>query len=156
MMNDKKPPANAGSKQGSQWQKGQSGNPAGKAKGTRHKATIAAQALLDGEGEALTRRAIELAKGGDITALRLCLERIIPPRRDAPVVLDLPPIKTLADIVAAHAAVTETVAAGDLTPSQGAAMADILGGMGKAFELHDLDRRISALETQTATKGKQL
>ena len=57
---------------------GQSGNPKGKPKGARNKATLAAQSLLDGEAEALTRKAVELAKAGDMTALRLCLERVVP------------------------------------------------------------------------------
>jgi hypothetical protein len=43
---------------------------------------MAMEELLDGEGETLTRKAIELAKGGDIQALRLCMERLLPPRRD--------------------------------------------------------------------------
>ena len=58
---------------------GQSGNPAGKARGTRNKVTLAIEALLDGEAEALTRKAIELAKAGDMAALRLCLDRLAPP-----------------------------------------------------------------------------
>ena len=53
--------------------------------GARHKATVAAEALLDGEAEALTRKAVEMALAGDGTALRLCLDRIIPPRRERPV-----------------------------------------------------------------------
>ena len=60
---------------------GQSGNPAGKAKGTRNKVTLAIEALLDGEAEALTRKAIELAKAGDMAALRLCMDRLAPPRK---------------------------------------------------------------------------
>jgi hypothetical protein len=56
------------------WKKGESGNPAGKKPGTRHKATLAVERLLDGEGEELTRKAIELAKDGDLTALKLCLD----------------------------------------------------------------------------------
>jgi hypothetical protein len=64
----------------------------GKPKGTRHKATLAAMALLDGEAESLSRKAVELALQGDTTALRLCLERIAPPRKDAPVTFDLPPL----------------------------------------------------------------
>jgi hypothetical protein len=60
------------------WRKGVSGNPAGKPKGARHKTTLAVQALLDGEAEALTRKCIELAKEGDTTALRLCMERLAP------------------------------------------------------------------------------
>jgi Family of unknown function (DUF5681) len=55
--------------------KGQSGNPAGKPPGARHRATMAAEALLDGEVQALTRKAIERALEGDGVALRLCLER---------------------------------------------------------------------------------
>ena len=44
------------------WKKGESGNPAGKKTGTRHRTTLAVERLLDGEGEELTRKAIELAK----------------------------------------------------------------------------------------------
>ena len=58
-------PENTGAKQGGRFQKGRSGNPAGKPKGARHRATLAAEALLDGEAEALTRKAIELALAGD-------------------------------------------------------------------------------------------
>jgi hypothetical protein len=57
---------------------GKSGNPAGKLKGTRNKTTLAVEALLDGEAETITRKAIELAKEGNLTALRLCLDRIAP------------------------------------------------------------------------------
>jgi hypothetical protein len=60
---------------------GQSGDPAGKPKGARNRATVAAEALLEGEAEMLTRKAIELGLSGDTTALRLCLERLMPPRR---------------------------------------------------------------------------
>jgi len=74
--------------------KGQSGNPRGKPKGLRNRATIAAEALLDGEAEALTRKAVEMALGGDTVALRLCLERLMPPRRDRPVAVPLPQITT--------------------------------------------------------------
>ena len=65
------------------------GNP-GRPKGARHRITRAAEALLDGETEALTRKAIELALAGDGMALRLCLERILPPRKERPVDIELP------------------------------------------------------------------
>ena len=69
---------------------GRSGNPAGKAKGTRNRTTLAIEALLAGEAEELTRKAIEMAKEGDGPALRMCLDRLAPPRKDAPVCFDLP------------------------------------------------------------------
>src|SRR5262245_104266 len=76
---------------------GQSGNPAGKPKGTRHRATMFAQQLLDGEAEAMVRKVIEKAKQGDMIALRLCLDRIVPPRRDRPVHFEIPDLKFAED-----------------------------------------------------------
>jgi hypothetical protein len=70
---------------GRRFQPGVSGNPAGRPKGAKNKSTLAAEALLDGEAEALTRKAVEMALRGDTVALRLCLERLMPPRRDRPV-----------------------------------------------------------------------
>ena len=63
---------------------GQSGNPAGRPRGARNRATQAAEAILSGEAEALTRKAVELALAGDVTALRLCLERFCPLKEGAP------------------------------------------------------------------------
>ena len=63
----------------SKFKSGQSGNPSGRPKGALNKATLATQALLDGEAEALTRKVVELAKEGNLAALRLCLERLLPP-----------------------------------------------------------------------------
>src|SRR6056297_858504 len=73
------------------------GNP-GRPRGARNRATQAALALLDGEAEALSRKAVELALGGDPTALRLCLERIAPPRKDAPVSFEVPEMTSAADV----------------------------------------------------------
>jgi hypothetical protein len=55
---------------------GKSGNPSGKPKGARNKTTLAMEKLLDDDAATITSKAIELAKNGDLTALRLCLERI--------------------------------------------------------------------------------
>ena len=74
----------------------QPGNP-GRPKGARHKATLAAEALLDGEAEGLTRKAVEAALGGDMAALRLCLDRIVPPRRERPINFRIPPLKSAED-----------------------------------------------------------
>ncbi len=93
------------------------GNP-GKPKGTRSRATMAAEALLNGEAEALTRKAVERALEGDSVALRLCLERLVPPRKDAPVTIDLPKIESASDVVDASAAVLAAVGAGDVTPDE--------------------------------------
>jgi Family of unknown function (DUF5681) len=77
---------------------GRSGNPAG-----RNRTTLAVEALLDAEAETLTRKAIELAKAGDLAALRVCLDRIAPPRKDRPVLFELPPVSSAADAAKAAA-----------------------------------------------------
>ena len=116
-------PENAGRDQGGRWVPGQSGNLAGKPRGARHQTTRAIEALFDGEAEALTRRAVELAMDGNTVALRLCLERIAPPRKDSPVQIHIRPMKTAGDAVSATAAVIEAVSVDDLTPSEAASVA---------------------------------
>ncbi len=65
---------------GRPFSKGRSGNPGGKPRGARHRTTLAAEALLDDEAEALTRKVVEMALAVDSTAMRLCLDRILPSR----------------------------------------------------------------------------
>ena len=121
------------------------GNP-GKPRGTRHKATRAALALLDGEAEALTRQAVTMALEGDTTALRLCLERIAPPRRDAPVTFDLPPMQSAADAAKAAGGVLEAVALGDLTPTEGAHIMALVETYRRTLETTEIEHRLAALE----------
>ena len=131
---------------GGKFQPGRSGNPAGKAKGTRNATTRAVEALLDGEAEALTRRVIELAQDGDTVALRMCLDRLVPPRKDRPITFDLPPIETTDDLPKATGAIVAAVAAGELTPSEASEVAKTLDVHVRAIEATELHRRLAALE----------
>jgi len=121
------------------------GNP-GRPRGARHKATLAAMALLDGEAEALTRQAVTLALGGDTTALRLCLERIAPPRKDSPVQFDLPRMETARDAAKAAGAVLDAVALGDLTPTEGAHIMGLVETYRRTLEATEIEARVAALE----------
>jgi hypothetical protein len=125
---------------------GHSGNPDGRPKGARNRATVAAERLLDGEAEALTRKAIELAKDGDTAALRLCIERILPPRKDRPVSFDMPRIETVADSVKAAAAIATAVADRELTPMEAAELSKVVDGYTRAVETADLAIRLTRLE----------
>ena len=80
------------------FQKGESGNPAGRPRGARNRTTVLLENLLAEDGEAIARKAIELAKAGETAALRMCLDRLVPVRKDEPVVFDLPPLDTAADV----------------------------------------------------------
>ncbi|KAA2241149.1 DUF5681 domain-containing protein [Salinarimonas soli] len=131
---------------GKAFPKGRGGNPSGRPKGARNKALVALDALLDGEGEVIVKKAIELAKDGDTVALRLCLERLIPPRKDRPVAFTLPKLETPADAVKASAALLEAVAGGDLTPSEAAELQKLVDGFTQAIHVHDIDARLRRLE----------
>ncbi|MBU4277177.1 MAG: hypothetical protein KKC30_10585 [Proteobacteria bacterium] len=128
------------------FQPGQSGNPAGRPKGSRNKASILAQEMLDGEVETLVRRCIDLALAGDQTALRLCLERLLPPRKDVPIRLALPKIEGPQDLIKALAAIVAAVTAGELTPLEAAPLGQLLEAMRRSIETNNLDERLEALE----------
>jgi hypothetical protein len=89
--------------------------------------------LLDGEPEALTRKAVELALAGDPTALRLCIERIPPPCRERPVKFALPTIENAADISAAMNAVTSALARGIITPGEAERIATVVDTFARAI-----------------------
>lgn len=154
MPKKNKKPANAGKMQGTQFKPGQSGNPRGKAKGTRNKATLAAQTLLAGEAEALTRKAVELALEGDGIALRLCIERIYPRPKDAPIKTPLPQVDSAEDIPKAISAIFRMVSKGKLTPDEARTLTSIINDQGKAIELADIERRIKALEEKNEQESK--
>ena len=124
------------------------GNP-GRPKGARHKATTAAMALLDGQAEALTQKAIETALAGDTVALRLCLDRIVPPRKDTPVSFALPQMETAQDAAKAAGAVLDAVALGDLTPIEAAQIMGLIETYRRTLETCDLEARVAALEGAT-------
>ncbi len=139
---------NAGTTRGRPFQAGNAGRP----KGARNRATVAMEALLEGEAEKLARRAVEMALEGDTTALRLCMHRILPARKDRHVPFALPKLETAADAVKASAALVKAVAAGELTPSEAAELSKLVEGFTRAADLHDIQARLEKLEQQQEAK----
>jgi hypothetical protein len=127
------------------------GNP-GRPKGARHKATLAAEALLDGDAEGLTRKCVEMALGGDSTALRLAMERIVPPRRERPVNFEIPPLKSAEDAAVAMAAITEAVAAGELLLGEAESASALVERFVRTIEAGEFEKRLRALEATAAGK----
>ena len=107
---------------------------------------MALEALLDGEAEELTRKAIEMAKTGDPAALRLVIDRIIPPRRERPIVFDMPKLESPADAVKATAALVEAVSVGDITPGEASELSKLVDGFTNALKAEDLQKRVGAIE----------
>lgn len=104
------------------------------------------------DAEAVTLAIIAQAKAGDMVAARLVLERVCPIRRGRPIQIDLPRIDSTADLLDAQGRVVAAVAAGDLTPEEGSALADILEAKRRAIETMELETRISALEAKDVPK----
>ena len=92
-----------------------------------------------------------MALDGDTVALRICLDRLAPPRRDRPVPFALPGLDAASDAVSATAALIEAVAAGELTPSEAGELSKLVEAFTKAKHTHELEERISRLEAAAAT-----
>jgi len=122
-----------------------SGNP-GRPRGARHKVTQAIEAMLEGQQEALTQAAIDKALEGDVTALRLCLDRIAPARKDAPVSFDLLDIETAEDAANAARSLLKALAEGEVTPLEAASVMAVVEQFRRTLETTEIERRITALE----------
>lgn len=108
--------------------------------------TLAVEALLEGQHEALTQAAIDKALEGDTVALRLCLDRIAPPRKDQPISIALPPIVCASDVVTASSAVLAAVSQGEITPDEAGRVMALLTAHRSIVEVGELERRIASLE----------
>jgi hypothetical protein len=130
---------------------GTSGNPSRRPLGSRNKATLLVEQMIEGEAEQLTRKVLELALGGDLTALRLCMERLVPPRKDRPIHLDLPPIDTVAQIPAAMTSVAMAIGEGRITPNEGEVLANLLVIQKNVIVTATLEQRIGRIEVCSGT-----
>ncbi len=144
------PENTAGKQRGKPFQKGQSGNPEGRPKGYRNATTLALETLLDGQATALTQKAIDLALAGDMAALRICLDRILPPRKDRPITFDFPAITTAAEAATTMSAILAGVAGGEITPAEASEIAKLVDSYVRAVEVTELAARIERLERMTS------
>ena len=123
---------------------------AGRPKGSRNKATIAIESLLEGQAEALTQTAISKALDGDSIALRLCMDRIAPSVKDKPVVFPLPRMRDAMDASEAAGSVLTAVSDGTLTPIEGTRVMGLIDSHRRTLELTDIEYRMKALESDHA------
>jgi len=141
-------------KQG-KFKKGFSGNPLGRPRGIRNKATISAEALFEGEIEGICRKAIEEAKRGNIQAIKLVLDRILPPKKEASIFIDLPTTKTSSDILEAIHRVAQAVSRGELSPTEGDCLTRIIERQVKVIEMNDFEERLKKLEERQIHENLQ-
>ena len=121
------------------------GNP-GRPHGARNKATLAMEALLDGQCEAITQKVVEAAVQGNMYASRLCMERTMAPRRDSAINIDLPAVRNAADTAEASTALLEALTAGVITPVEAGRVMALLTAHRDILYAGDIERRLNALE----------
>lgn len=128
------------------WKPGQSGNPAGRPPGQSVITRLRAQ--LEPDAPEILKSMVVAAKGGDVQAARLILERILPPVKPTEQAMELALLgDTLTD---KGRAVLGAVSAGELSPGQGSQLITAIGALARVIELDDLERRISELESLNA------
>lgn len=118
----------------------------GRPRGSRNKIASASQETLEEHAESLTKKCLFLALQGNTTAMRLCMERLMPARRQRVLQFNLPALKTMADLAAASETVVRGVARGKLTPDEGQAFTLMLEGRRRVIETEELEGRVRALE----------
>lgn len=129
------------------FQPGRSGNPAGRPLGSRNRGTIVARAILDGEATDLMRTLLERALcQNDGAALRLCVTRLLPPRRSEPVKFELPPLTSAAEAPGALAAIAQAVADGDLSAAEAGHLSALVDRFVRSLEAQEFERRLTELE----------
>lgn len=140
-------PKNGNKSRGRPFEPGNPGGP-GRPAGSRNAATLLLDQMAEGDAEAVLAKQLKLAKSGDQRAAEIVLARIWPARRSRPVSLDLPAIKSAADVVAALGVVADAVGSGAITPDEGQAVGAVLETKRRAIETVELESRIAALEKE--------
>jgi hypothetical protein len=128
------------------FEKGQSGNPAGRPPGARNRMTMLMEEMFDSQAEPVIRKVLAKAMTGDATAMRLCLDRMVPARRSRPAPFELPRLTGAGDAAQAAAAVVTAAAEGALTPQEAAAVAKVIDVFARTRSAADVEERLTALE----------
>jgi len=130
-----------------QFAKGHSGNRQGKPKGARNKTTLAVLELIDDNSLLITETLMEKALDGDITALKLCIDRIAPPMKEMPIsAIELPMLTGSESVLTSLSIVTQKLCNGELLPSQAKAVSNMLDTYQKQLDLEKLKERVENLE----------
>lgn len=150
-------PENTGEiQENGRFKKGKSGNPRGKPKGAKHKASMMAEMLFENEIAAVCHQVIDQAKEGNMQAAKIILDRLLPPRKDRPINFKLPFIQNAADALKASRLICHAVGNGELTPLEGESLSKIVEVQAKNIDLFDFGIRLQAIEKHIDQKQNEI
>ena len=118
----------------------------GRLKGSRNKKTLRFREMLEEHGEALMKKCMVEALRGDRHSMRLCIERLLAPRREGSVRLSFPRVQNLASVNAASERLMRAITSGEITPADGQMIAGVLEHRRRVIETLELESRLQALE----------
>ncbi len=134
------------------FKKGNSGNPSGRPRGVKDKRSEMRDLLRPHAAE-LIQKAVDLAKDGDTTALRICIDRLIPPARESAIELSIPETSTISACLEAQATVVAAVSSGNLLPGEGQALSSLIEHQRRALETQQLEQRMKIIEDKLGVMG---
>ncbi len=146
-------PETTAPKQHHGFQPGQSGNPAGRPRGSRHRVTVLAEKLMSDDAEAIVKAVLDAAQKGDMSAARLVLDRIAPARKGSVVMLDLPAVTDAASAVAALAAITAAAAGGDISLDEAQGLAGLIETARRAIAARDGEQGYAEVQLINRPEG---
>jgi hypothetical protein len=126
--------------------KGQSGNAAGRRKGSRNKVTELVEGLAGAGAEEMTRRLLSAANAGNMAAMRVYFDRMWPKRRGAPIALEIPPIRSSADLPVALAAICQGLTDGEISPEEFETLSRGVDFMSRSLKAPEIDARLERHE----------
>jgi Family of unknown function (DUF5681) len=128
------------------FKKGKSGNPRGKPKGAKHRASLLAEKLFENDIEMVCNQVISQAREGNLQAAKIILDRLLPPRKDRLINIELPLINDSSDALKALKKICFAVGNGEISPLEGEALSKIIEIQAKSIELYDFEKRLQAIE----------
>lgn len=132
---------------GRQWKPGESGNPKGRPEGSGAVQRI--RKLLEPHREELVRKVVEMAKAGDMKAMRIVMDRLAPPPRPESDPVQIPELANAETLTEGAKAVVAAIGAGQVTPTAGLELLTAIGALAKVIETDEIERRLRELEGKT-------